>query len=184
MDTCSKLAPFVQTLDSAIQRMTQLFPVIRIRWIVINPVDSAIQLLSNLGLVSLYTYVWTYHSQIELWTYVLKWKWKWSTQLNNDDHFLFHIFIRSSKYDSFHIFMSFPQSGIYHELTTMAFSPVGLCSPMDRALRPVIVKVRVFQVLFQPPWLFIQLRGSFPLLHVYPQFKIWAVVSYIYIHMY
>ena len=31
--------------------MTQLFPVIRIRWIVIYPVDSAIQLLNNLGLV-------------------------------------------------------------------------------------------------------------------------------------
>ena len=32
-----------------IQRITQLFPVIRIRWIVIYPVDSAIQLLNNLG---------------------------------------------------------------------------------------------------------------------------------------
>jgi len=54
---------------------------------------------------------------------------------------------------------------------------------LDRALRPVIVKVRVFQVLFQPPRLFTQLRGSFPLSYVYPQFKIWAVVSYIYIHI-
>ena len=41
-------APVVQTLDSAIQRITQFFPVIRISWIVIYPVDSAIQLLNNL----------------------------------------------------------------------------------------------------------------------------------------
>ena len=39
---------------------------------------------------------------------------------------------------------------VYHQLT-MACPPVGLFSPMDRAWRPVIVKVRVFQVLFQPP---------------------------------
>ena len=71
---------------------------------------------------------------------------------------------------------------VYHQLT-MTCLPVGLFSPMDRAWRPVIVKVRVFQVLFQPPRLFIQLRGSFPLSYVYPQFKIWAVVSYIYIHI-
>ena len=42
---------FVQTLDSAIQRIKQLFPVICIRWIGIYPVDSAIQLLNNLCLV-------------------------------------------------------------------------------------------------------------------------------------
>ena len=42
---------FVQTLDSAIQRIKQLFPVICIGWIGIYPVDSAIQLLSNLCLV-------------------------------------------------------------------------------------------------------------------------------------
>ena len=183
MDTCSKLAPFVQTLDSAIQRMTQLFPVIRIRWIVINPVDSAIQLLSNLGLVSLYTYVWTYHSQIELWTYV------WNESGNDPRSWITRIissFISLfAVQNTIHfIYSCHFHNRVYHELTTMAFSPVGLCSPMDRALRPVIVKVRVFQVLFQPPWLFIQLRGSFPLSHVYPQFKIWAVVSYIYIHMY
>ena len=47
----ASLAPVVQTLDSAIQRITQLVPVIRIRWIVIYPVDSAIQLLNDLGLV-------------------------------------------------------------------------------------------------------------------------------------
>ena len=40
----------VQTLDSAIQWITQLFPVIHICWIVIYPVDSVIQLLNNLGL--------------------------------------------------------------------------------------------------------------------------------------
>ena len=45
------LAPVVQTLDSAIQRIKQLFPVICIRWIGIYPVDSAIQLLNNLCLV-------------------------------------------------------------------------------------------------------------------------------------
>ena len=44
----------VQTLDSAIHRIvqwiTQLFPVILVRWIVIYPVDSAIQCLSGTDL--------------------------------------------------------------------------------------------------------------------------------------
>ena len=51
------LALVVQTLDSAIQRVNHypadnaiiLFPVIRIRWIVIYPVDSTIQRLNNQG---------------------------------------------------------------------------------------------------------------------------------------
>ena len=38
------------------------------------------------------------------------------------------------------------------------------------------------QVLFQPLRLFIQLRGSFPLPYLYPQFKIW-LISYISIHI-
>ena len=52
------LAPVVQTLDSAIhqinqsvQRITQLYPVIPIRWILSYPLDSVIQLLKNRGLV-------------------------------------------------------------------------------------------------------------------------------------
>ena len=63
----------------------------------------------------------------------------------------------------------------------MDLSPVGLISSMDRALHPVIAKVRVrfpvkpefLQVLFQPFRLFIQLRGSFlPLLTFMSQFHI------------
>ena len=44
-------ARVVQTLNSTItiQWITQLFPAILIHWIVIYPVDSAIQLLNNLG---------------------------------------------------------------------------------------------------------------------------------------
>ena len=53
------LAPVAQTLDSAIQRINH-YPAdnaivsrnIRIRWIVIYLVDSAIQLLNNRGLVN------------------------------------------------------------------------------------------------------------------------------------
>ena len=73
---------------------------------------------------SLYKYLWTYHFQIELWTHVLKWKWKWSSQLNNEDHFLFHIFIHGSKYESFHMFtfMSFPPSGILRTHNGLLFS--------------------------------------------------------------
>ena len=49
------LAPAVQTLDSAIHRITQLVLLVFIRWIVIYPVDSAIYRLNNWGLVySLY----------------------------------------------------------------------------------------------------------------------------------
>ena len=48
------LYPVDQTLDSAIQRIKQLFPVILICWMGIYPVDSAMQLLNNLGLVILF----------------------------------------------------------------------------------------------------------------------------------
>ena len=55
-----------------------------------------------------------------------------------------------------------------------------LISLMDRALRPVIAKIRVqflvkpefFQFFFQPLRLFIELRGSFLLLYLYPPLKI------------
>ena len=52
------LAPVVQKVESAIHqinhypRITQLISVILIHWIVIYPVDSAIQLLNNWGLVT------------------------------------------------------------------------------------------------------------------------------------
>ena len=66
------------------------------------------------------------------------------------------------KYQSFHIFPFILR-------THNTCSPVGLVSLMDRVLCPVIAKVRVrflvkpdyFQVLFQPPRLFISLPGSF-----------------------
>ena len=38
-------------INQSIQRITQLFPVILIRWILIYPLDSVIQLLKNRGLV-------------------------------------------------------------------------------------------------------------------------------------
>ena len=41
--------PVVQKVDNAIHWIVQLAPVIRIRWIVIYPVDSAIQRLNNPG---------------------------------------------------------------------------------------------------------------------------------------
>ena len=44
------LDPVVQTLDSTIQRMSITEINYAIRWIVIHPVDSAIQLSNNLGL--------------------------------------------------------------------------------------------------------------------------------------
>ena len=44
-------APVVQKVDSAIHWITQLVFVILIHWIVIHPVDSAIQLLNNWGLL-------------------------------------------------------------------------------------------------------------------------------------
>ena len=43
-------APVVQKLDSAIQLVSLIF----IHWIVIYPVDSAIQLLNNWGQVKIY----------------------------------------------------------------------------------------------------------------------------------
>ena len=52
------LAAVVQTLDSAINRIksiqwiAQLVSLILIRWIVIYPVDSAIQRLNNRGLLN------------------------------------------------------------------------------------------------------------------------------------
>ena len=69
---------------------------------------------------------------------------------------------------------------VYYELT-MACSPVGLISSMDRALRLVNAKVRVpfpikpefFQVLFQPLWLLFLLQRS----HFFSLFKI--IKSYI-----
>ena len=42
-------APVVQTLDSAIQWIVQSVFLILIRWIVIFPMDSAIQRLNNRG---------------------------------------------------------------------------------------------------------------------------------------
>ena len=48
---CSFQAAVVQTLDSAIQWIAQLVSLILICWIVIYPVDSAIQRLNNQGQV-------------------------------------------------------------------------------------------------------------------------------------
>ena len=42
-------AAVVQKVDNAIHWIAQLVSIIRIRWIVIYPVDSAIQLLNNWG---------------------------------------------------------------------------------------------------------------------------------------
>ena len=71
---------------------------------------------------------------------------------------------------------------VYYELT-MAYSTVDLITLMDSALRSMIETVRFdsrsslnfFQVLFQSLRLFIQLRRSFPLSHLYPQVKIWVI---------
>ena len=46
----ANLAPTVQKVDSAIQWIIQLVYLILIYWIVIYPMDSAIQLLNNWGL--------------------------------------------------------------------------------------------------------------------------------------
>ena len=46
----ANLAPTVQKVDSAIQWIIQLVSLILIHWIVIYPMDSAIQLLNNWGL--------------------------------------------------------------------------------------------------------------------------------------
>ena len=46
----ANLAPTVQKVDSAIQWIVQLVSLILIHWIVIYPMDSAIQLLNNWGL--------------------------------------------------------------------------------------------------------------------------------------
>ena len=46
----ANLAPTVQKVDSAIQWIIQLVSLIRIHWIEIYPMDSAIQLLNNWGL--------------------------------------------------------------------------------------------------------------------------------------
>ena len=48
------LAPVVQKVDSAIHWIIQLVSLILIHWIAIYPVDSAIHLLNNWGLVALY----------------------------------------------------------------------------------------------------------------------------------
>ena len=63
----------------------------------------------------------------------------------------------------------------YYELT-IAYSPVGLLSSMDRALRLVItnIKPEFFQVLFRPLRLFTLLQWS--LSYLYPQFKILFVL--------
>lgn len=69
----------------------------------------------------------------------------------------------------------------YYELT-IACSPVGLLSSMDRALHLVItnVKPEFFQVLFRPLRLFTLLQWS--LSYLYPRFKI-LFVLYILIHV-
>ena len=46
----ANLAPTVQKVDSAIQWIVQLVSLILMHWIVIYPMDSAIQLLNNWGL--------------------------------------------------------------------------------------------------------------------------------------
>ena len=46
----ANLAPTVQKVDSAIQWIVQLVSLILIHWIVIYPMDSAIQRLNNWGL--------------------------------------------------------------------------------------------------------------------------------------
>ena len=46
----ANLAPTVQKVDSAIQWIVQLVSLILVHWIVIYPMDSAIQLLNNWGL--------------------------------------------------------------------------------------------------------------------------------------
>ena len=45
------LAPVVEKVKNAIHRIAQLVSLILIRWIVIYPVDSAIQRLNNRGLI-------------------------------------------------------------------------------------------------------------------------------------
>ena len=47
------LVSVVRKVDSAIHWMAQLVSIILIRWIVIYPVDSAIQRLNNRGLESI-----------------------------------------------------------------------------------------------------------------------------------
>ena len=49
VDLVEVQAPVVQTLDSAIQRISIRESNYAIRWIVIYPVDSAIQRLNNWG---------------------------------------------------------------------------------------------------------------------------------------
>ena len=46
----ANLAPTVQKVDSAIQWIIQSVSLLLIHWIVIYPMDSAIQLLNNWGL--------------------------------------------------------------------------------------------------------------------------------------
>ena len=98
-----------------------------------------------------------------------------------------------SKYDSFSIHFNSCHfhHRIYHELT-MACSPVGLISSVDRSLRPIIAKVRVplgfplkpefFRFIFNRSGcsLYCESRSS-SLSYLYPQFKIWFT-SYISIH--
>ena len=49
LDLHKNQAPVVQTLDRAIHRTEIIIQRILLRWIVIYPVDSAIQRLNNLG---------------------------------------------------------------------------------------------------------------------------------------
>ena len=49
------LVPVVQKVDKAIHWIAQLVSLKLIHWIVIYPVDSAIQLLNNWGLINLYS---------------------------------------------------------------------------------------------------------------------------------
>ena len=66
--------------------------------------------------------------------------------LRRSYHFQVRIFIRSSKYDSFRIFVHFNlchfHHRVYYELT-MACSPVFLICLIDRASRPAIANVRL-----------------------------------------
>ena len=118
--------------------------------------------------------------------------------LRRSYHFQVRIFIRSSKYDSFRIFVHFNLCHFHHRVyceLTMACSPVLLICLIDRVSRPAIANVRlrfpvkpeffwgffstsilkvVYRLLFQP-LRFVHSTTKIMFTFLYPHFKIWFI---------
>ena len=83
------LAPVVQTLDSTIQRISVMEINYAIRWIVIYPVDSAIQLLNNLGLIGQLRRDVIGRRSVKPWCY-----WPWRLVISENERAILRLLIR------------------------------------------------------------------------------------------